>query len=59
MTKRHQPPEARTPVEARYLAYMAAESMSVETQRQRIYLLRGLGGSMSLTRLMPLRFRVR
>ncbi len=44
MSKRHDAPKPSTPVEARYLAYIAAESMSVETQRQRIYLLRGLGG---------------
>jgi integrase len=47
MTKRHRAPDPATDVEARYLAYMAAEGMSVETQRQRLYLLRGLGGDPS------------
>lgn len=42
VSKRHKVMEPRNEVEARYLAYMAAEGMSPETVRQRIYLLRGL-----------------
>lgn len=36
-------PEPENELEAHYLRYAQAEAMSVETMRQRIYLLRGLG----------------
>jgi integrase len=41
--RRHHRPEATNELEVTYLAYLAAEGMSAETVRQRIYLLRGIG----------------
>lgn len=41
-SKRHHMVKPRTDLERAYIAQMAAENYSVETQRQRIYLLRGL-----------------
>jgi integrase/recombinase XerD len=43
VSKRHAVPTPQTPTEDRFLAYMAAEGLSPETIRQRVYLLRGLG----------------
>ena len=40
--KRHHRPSPINELETTYLAYLAAEGMSAETVRQRIYLLRGL-----------------
>ena len=41
--KRHHLPAAGNDLESTYLSYLAAEGMSAETVRQRIYLLRGIG----------------
>lgn len=40
--KRHHLPAAGNDLESTYLSYLAAEGMSAETVRQRIYLLRGI-----------------
>lgn len=47
--KRHRPPQPITDLEARYLDYMTAEAMRVDTIRQRIYLLRGLDDPLHAT----------
>lgn len=48
-SKRHQPPAPLDDLEARYLAYMQAEAMRVDTMRQRIYLLRSLPNPLTAT----------
>ena len=43
LLKRHHRPDPINDLETTYLSYLAAEGMSAETVRQRIYLLRGIG----------------
>lgn len=48
-SKRHRPPEPRNDLERAFMASMAAEGLSADSQRQRIYLLRALGDPRSVT----------
>ena len=48
-SKRHRIMQPENDLEARYIEYMKAETMSVDTMRQRIYLLRGLVNPLTVT----------